>query len=187
MTTTDRPVVLGLDLSLAGTGCATRMRAWTHKTRGQRGDSYAERLARLVAVRRWVIDQIGAVGPDLIVVEGPAPNATARVSSWDRAKLWWDVLEAANTHGVPLAVAPPPNVKKFATGTGNCKKLAMVAAAYKRLPHLEVADDNQADAAWLMAMGHQWLADPVTATAMPLDHARALNGVLWPDRVRVAA
>lgn len=183
--TTDAPPVLGLDLSLAGTAFATRDRAWTHKTRGQVGDSYAERLSRLRAIRAWTVGQLLTLRPGLLVLEGPAPNATARVSSWDRAKLWWDVLEAAEDASIPTAVAPPSSVKKFATDNGNCAKSEMIAAAYRRLPGLQVANDNEADAAFLMAAGHQWLGDPVAA--MPAAQARALNGIAWPARSLVRA
>lgn len=180
------PVVLGLDLSLAGTACATRVRAWRHVTRGQRGDSHAERLARIRAVRDWTLAQLLAVRPDLLVLEGPAPNATARLSSWDRAKLWWDVMEAADSTGLAVAVAPPTSVKKYATGSGNCAKDEMIAAAYLRMPGLAVGNADEADAAWLMAAGYAWLESPL-APAVPQAQARAIAGIAWPARALVAA
>lgn len=183
---TTAPTVLGLDLSLAGTGCATRERTWRHRTRGQRGDSYTERLARITGVRSWVLDQLIEVRPDLIVIEGPNPKPAQVLSYWDRAPLWWAVLEAAQATRTPLAVAPPASVKKFATDNGNCKKLEMIAACYDR-GIARPADENEADAAWLMALGHHWLGDPVTARPLPLTQARAANGVLWPERSLVRA
>lgn len=44
----------------------------------------------------------------------------------------------------------PSEIKKHATGKGNASKEAMVAAAVKRWPDLEVLDDNHADALWLL-------------------------------------
>lgn len=178
--------VLGLDLSLAGTGCAIRGSTWRHRTRGQRGDSYAERLNRIRLVRRWVIAQIEELEPALVVIEGPAPNATQRLSSWDRAPLWWAVLDHCDAAGIPVAVAPPSSVKKFATDNGNCKKSEMIAACYKRALGVEPSDENEADAAWLMALGHHWLGDPVTSP-LPITQVRAANGVAWPERSLVRA
>jgi Holliday junction resolvasome RuvABC endonuclease subunit len=172
--------VLGLDLSLAGTGCALPDRVWSHKTKGQRGDSYAERLTRLRAIRAWVVDQIDAAAPDLIVVEAPS-YASQSTSTWDRAKLWWDVVDRVTEAAVPLAFAPPANVKKYATGSGNCAKSAMIAATYRRLPGLDVGNDNEADAAWLMAMGCAQLGAPLCE--LPVVQSRALVGVVWPAAI----
>lgn len=178
------PLVLGLDLSLATPALATPTRAW-HRAFKTRGDGYPERLTRLQGTRSWVLDQLLEVRPALLVLEGPAPNATQRVSSWDRAKLWWDVLEAATETFLPVAIVPPSSVKKFATGNGGCKKEAMIAAAYKRLPGLEVEDDNEADAAWLMAMGRAQLGAPLCE--LPRVQTAALLGVVWPTVAGVVA
>jgi Holliday junction resolvasome RuvABC endonuclease subunit len=176
------PVVMGLDLSLAGTGVATRVSTWRHKTKGQKDDGYPERLARIVEVRDWVIDQVRDVGPDLVVLEAPVPSPTQMLSMWDRAKVWWDVVETARLYGIAVAYVPPSTVKKYATGNGGCKKSDMIGAAYKRLQQagLQPADDNEADAAWLLAMGYDWLGTPLCN--VPQVQARALAGAVWPVR-----
>lgn len=52
-------------------------------------------------------------------------------------------------HGVPYTAIPVGTVKKLATGKGNAKKDAMLAAARARWPEQNVTDDNQADALWI--------------------------------------
>lgn len=172
--------VLGMDLSLAGTALADRERTWRHKTKGMTTDGYPERLARIRDVRTWVLTEVEQVRPGLAVIEGPAPNALARISSWDRAALWWAVLEHCDAAGIPVTVAPPPNVKKFATGDGRCGKDDMIAAAYRRMPQLTVGNRDEADAAWLMAAGYHWLGNPVCE--VPKVQAAALAGMIWPAR-----
>jgi crossover junction endodeoxyribonuclease RuvC len=172
-------VVLGMDLSLAGTGLATATRTWSRPTKGREGAGYPDRLERIRLVRLWVFGEVRTVGPELVVLEGPAPNATQRLSSWDRAKLWWDVVEFLDEDRVPVAFVPPNTAKKYGTGDGHCKKTAMIGAAYKRLP-LEPENDNEADAAWLMAMGRDWLGDPLAA--VPQVQRRAIDGAVWPVR-----
>jgi Holliday junction resolvasome RuvABC endonuclease subunit len=177
--------VLGLDLSLAGTGVATRESTCRHVTKGHDTDGYPQRLARIAEVRGWVLAQIGRARPGLAVIEGPAPNAVARISSWDRAALWWAVVEHCTLTSIPVAIAPPNTVKKFATGDGRCGKDDMIAAAYRRMPQLAVGNRDEADAAWLMAAGYHWLGDPVCE--VPKVQAAALAGVIWPARVGALA
>lgn len=50
---------------------------------------------------------------------------------------------------VPYESYPVASIKKHATGKGNAKKDAMMAAATARWPGVQLEDDNQADAMWL--------------------------------------
>jgi Holliday junction resolvasome RuvABC endonuclease subunit len=173
-------VVLGMDLSLAGSALATRTDVRQLTTKGRKGDGYPERLARLRIVQAWVTDQIDGAAPDLIVIEGPAPNAVQRISVWDRAHLWWHAVDHADAAGIPIAYAPPPNVKKYGTGNGHADKPAMRASARETFPHLAIRNDNDADAAWLCAMGHAWLGAPLMERTAVQN--KSLAGVAWPPR-----
>jgi hypothetical protein len=42
------------------------------------------------------------------------------------------------------------DIKKHATGKGNCDKGAMLAAARDEWPDRTIQDDNEADALWLL-------------------------------------
>lgn len=184
MTTT--PVVLGLDLSLAAPCMATRENVWSLSTAGKRTDGYPERMTRIRQVRRWAAAQLDEVRPDLLVLEGPSYNSKETVSAWDRAHLWWSVLETAEGLRIPTGIAPPASVKKYATGNGNCGKFDMIGSAVRAMPHLEIAGpdaDGLADAAWLAALGYDWLGAPIAAAR----HRAAVHGVAWPARELVRA
>lgn len=172
--------VLGLDLSLAGTGVATRAGTWRHVTKGKRGDGYPERITRIRQVRAWVTATLTDVAPSLVVIEAMVPTPTQLLSLIDRAKLWWDVVEFCGEHTIAVAFIPPTSVKKYATGSGSARKSDLIAACYKRLPSLAPDDDNEADAAWLLAMGCAFLGDPLCD--LPQVQARALAGGIWPAR-----
>jgi hypothetical protein len=51
-----------------------------------------------------------------VVLEAMVPTPTQLLSLIDRAKLWWDVVEFCDTHGIAVAFLPADTVKKYATG-----------------------------------------------------------------------
>jgi Holliday junction resolvasome RuvABC endonuclease subunit len=57
--------------------------------------------------------------------------------------------------GVPYTSIPVATIKKAATGKGNAKKDAMITAARERWPQQGIADDNQADALWILEVAHR--------------------------------
>lgn len=60
------------------------------------------------------------------------------------------VLCWAAERGIPVELVKPAELKRFATGSGAAKKNQMVATA-KAMLGIDCEDDNQADAAWLLA------------------------------------
>lgn len=62
-------------------------------------------------------------------------------------------MAVCERYGVSYASASPKLIKKWATGSGNAKKPAMIAAARERCPGVDVVDDNQADAILLALWG----------------------------------
>ncbi len=56
--------------------------------------------------------------------------------------------EYCNTHGIEIVVYTSSEIKKFATGVGNCGKAAMVSACIERWG-VHPEDDNEADAVHL--------------------------------------
>jgi crossover junction endodeoxyribonuclease RuvC len=71
------------------------------------------------------------------------------------------------------------NRAKFCTGRGNAAKDEVLAAAIKRWPELDIADNNQADALILAMMGAQW-AGAITGE-FPSTHLAALEKCEWPS------
>lgn len=56
------------------------------------------------------------------------------------------LTEECELQEIPYESVPVGTLKKFATGKGNSNKEAMIEAAQRLWPHIEIVDDNQADA-----------------------------------------
>jgi Holliday junction resolvasome RuvABC endonuclease subunit len=160
--------VVGLDLSLTATGIAyPDGTAATLHTGTWRG------MPRLGLIWDRVAQVLNSTdpSPDLVVIEGYsyASQGRAVVSMGElgglvRYMLWrngWRYIEVA-----------PGTLKKYATGKGSASKNAMLIAARDRLGYTG-EDNDQADALWLRAAGHEVLGDPVVD--MPKANRAALD------------
>lgn len=177
--------VIGLDLSLTATGlAAVTSDAFTVTTVGsvgRRGDTLADRDRRLVDLTR----RIGLFLQDwddyaLAVLEGPSVMSKGG-SNWDRAGLWWLVVQMLDP--ARTAVAAPTVVKKWAAGRGNADKAAVAVGVARLWDQFECESDNEADALALASMGAQKIGMPVPSRA---HHAEALAKVAWPAGMAVA-
>lgn len=162
--------VMGLDLSLTGTGVARPDgTTWTVRTRARDKDR------RLVVIAEAVRAELAALRPDVAVVEdlpvhAHASGRTGMVHGVVRAEL---VLA-----GVPYVLLSPATLKAWAVGKGNADKARMVAAAVEAGAVVD-GDDNRADAWWLRAAGAEWYGQPVAD--VPEGRRGRLAVVEWPD------
>lgn len=169
--------VTGLDLSLTATGvCASSLALGDWYTLTLKPPRKQTGIARL----DWIVENAIQHCPKngLVVVEGPAYGAQG--SAYHQlAGLWWIVRrELAHARpGCVVAVAPPAQIKKIATGRGNAPKSSVILATAKRFELFD-GDDNAADALWAAVLGAQWLGKPMTD--LPATHRSALDGVQWP-------
>ncbi|MFL6141609.1 MAG: hypothetical protein ACJ72N_07040 [Labedaea sp.] len=177
------PKIVGLDLSLTATGAAAIQRdaagllsahTITIPSSGERGARLATRRERLATIATTVLSWCAGAG--LAVLEGPAFSARDG-HVWDRAGLWWAVVDQLNTADIPVAVAAPTTLKKFATGKGTANKTAVAAAVTRLWPDAQPGNDNEFDALVLAIMGAQWAGLDVPTRA---HHAEVLSKVEWP-------
>jgi crossover junction endodeoxyribonuclease RuvC len=178
--------VLGIDLSLTSTGLGI-WRSGAGMILGTvrlRPPAPFRDLARM----RWICEQIGLYtephmeGATLAVLEGPSygnQGSGRQAGHHERAGLWWLVREKLDSLGVPVAVAPPATVKKYATGSGNAGKDEVLKAALRRNPDFDGGND-EADAMWLAAMGADHLG---RAPIVPESHRAVLAKVNWPNLI----
>ena len=115
--------VIGLDLSLNGTGIAY-----------SDGHTKVVKLDEKKGDRRLIIIQdevIAALQPhvDLAVIETPLPRG---FSIHTQGMVHGAVRVALIKAGVPYVHISPGTLKAFATGSGKADKAAMILAAYKR-------------------------------------------------------
>lgn len=161
------PRVVGLDLSITATGVCDGDGARTIKTASEDGD---RRLVQIVAEIRPLVHQA-----DLVVIEDlPTHAHGAGITGMVHGAVRHMLLS-----GPPYALLTPATLKKFATGRGNAGKPEMAVALFKRAG-LELADDNQVDAAWLRFAGLTMLGRPYfpmpsaqVAAIPPLQNGRA--------------
>lgn len=175
----DRAVVLGLDPSLTGCGYSWgASRAGSFRPGDMRGLERQRWLRRCVT---QLVAHLRAHGPlHLVVIEGPAYGVPQQQGQHERAGLWWALLDDLDQLKLPVAVAPPAQVKMLALGKGGGKgtdKIDVTCAARDRLG-FTLTDHNAADAAWLAELGYQYLGHPTVT--LPASHLRAIGGVAWP-------
>lgn len=97
----------------------------------------------------WIRETLGENTFDLVIYEdaGFFKSADAvQVCVGMRGCL----LAEAAKRGIPVASYAPSSVKLFWAGSGRADKFAMMAATRKRLPGVDFADNNAADAIALM-------------------------------------
>lgn len=162
------PRVVGVDLSLTGTGLALEGTLATIRT-----DAAAPMERRLLAIREAVLASCFE-GADLVVIEdfvtrSPAASTLGMVHGIVRVAL----VEA----GIPFVLVAPATLKKYVTGKGNAKKDDMRMETYKRFGR-DIADDNQVDAFGLRAMALDALGHPLVP--MPTAQRDCLEKVAWP-------
>lgn len=169
--------VVGLDLSLTGSGIAYRDgTTGTVKTKQKDGDG------RLAQIEQAVQIAVGGeeLGPavDLVVMEDIPKNSYAAKPI---SMVHGVVRNLLVKTGIPYALVTPATLKTYATGKGSGDKVPMALAAYKRAG-LEFEDDNQCDAAWLRWAGLDWLGNP--EFSMPAAQREALKKAVWPGVAR---
>jgi hypothetical protein len=173
------PLVVGLDLSLTATGVAR----W-----GPDGlllhtidPGKLKDLPRLQAIRKEVVEWTR--GADLVVIEGlqPAGHTAAAAYANERAGAHWLVLDRINQLGIRCAQPASAQLKGYALGVGGGQKAskAAVIAAVVRRYDASPANDNEADACVLAAMGLHHLGEP--PAPVPKLNANWLTAVRWPS------
>lgn len=174
-------VIIGLDLSLTSTGLArindgeVTLRRVQSKPPPAARVTLASRSLRLRKIAGEVFDY--CTGADLVVVEGPS-YASDSGAAHDRAGLWWLILARLTGQGYNVVEVPPTLVKQYATGKGNAPKDAVLAAVVRRYPHVNVDQNDVADALVLAAMGARFTRQPIDGD-LPQTHTRALARVKW--------
>lgn len=169
------PAVVGLDLSLTASGVSViypdgTIDVQTVSSKGAGTPSLSNRGLRLSRI----VDRIALVPPvgAKIAVETPAYNQTSG-HHHDRSGLWWMVVERLLEEHEVYEVSTT-QVKKYATGKGNASKMEVMAAAIKRYPDADIANDNEADAVILAAYLRRALGHPADPT-LPKANISALD------------
>ena len=185
--------VLGVDPSLTATCLAlidldthAVVDTWTLTSKGHRDDTIRQRLNRIqdLADAITMVDDV-----TLVVIEYPTLSQGRQGGHLDRHGLWWLIADRLNTRtpdGGRLVAVPASTRARYATGKGNAGKDTVLLEVARRYPTVPVANNNEADALVLAAMGfHHLTGSPLVD--LPAAHRAALAAVTWPASTGRAA
>jgi Holliday junction resolvasome RuvABC endonuclease subunit len=171
--------IIGVDPSMSSTGIAV----WRNGLVSSRTVRTSPREGDVLRWRRVLCEVWSQYDGDrstLLVVEDlPAAFASSITQGIvARAGLLALLRFGADARMIPLALVHPRTLKAYATGNGNAKKADMFASARGILLD-SCANDNEADALWLMAMGLDHYRDG-GRNAVVQKSFEALSKVDWP-------
>lgn len=164
--------IVGIDLSLTGTGLASIVDSEpeTHvvTSKGSTDDQLTQRFNRQSNISNQVLDFVlgpvnpvfeerAARRPDLVVIESLFNSGTFAGALIDRAGLWWRIVGSLLAWDIPVVHATPGQGKKFITGDGNADKGAMAMYFSKLYPGWSPSTrknaNDEADAGGLASIG----------------------------------
>ena len=146
--------VLGLDLSLTGTGWCVDHGSADETVFGTLNPGKREGMERFNYIIQESLDLV-RFDPAFVVVEGLS-FASNHPSAKERAGLFYALSWQLWLSDYRVQVVAPTQLKKFVTDSGKGEKSMMLREVYKRW-HLEAANDNEDDAIGLAMIGRALL------------------------------
>jgi Holliday junction resolvasome RuvABC endonuclease subunit len=104
---------------------------------------------RLIRLRAKLIEVISLERINLVVFERPGGRHVAAVIV--QSELQGQIKVICEDHKIEYRAYSSQEIKKFATGKGNCGKPAMIQAAKDKLGY-QGNNDNEADALWILEL-----------------------------------
>lgn len=186
------PVYVGLDISLTGAGVAVledgkppRIGVFGSRPSGPTLEDRARRMQTLSnQVMGFVMKEWGSEGNYRVAVEAPPYGKTPNQgSAWDRAYLWWRIVQQFISVN-PITEISPTSAKLFGMGRGSApagrdSKAMMMAAASQQFPGVDFIDDNGCDALWLAAMAQSHYEPDTPVVEQFAYRVKALKAVAW--------
>ena len=139
--------ILALDIATT-TGWKTETASGVWKLRQKKDDSTGMKLVRL---KSYLKELIELEHIELVAYERPAGMFKSSIIS--ESELIGVVLLLCEELSLQCTAYSPTEIKKFATGKGNAKKIDMIAKAVEL--GYNPADDNEADAIHLYLLAKQ--------------------------------
>lgn len=172
--------VIGIDPSLTATGLALATgETWTAASSQYKSDDRLDYIYRSVLTIAQSANEVRNPITLAAVEDLPTHAKGAGLTGMAQGV----VRLALKQTFVPYILVPAASLKKFATGSGNAGKPDMRMELYKRTG-LDLRDDNQVDAWWLRALGHELLGQSVIS--MPKTHLVALDKLTLPAELNAA-
>ena len=136
--------ILALDQATV-TGWATDTSSGIWNLKANRGESEGMRVVRFKAKVKEIIELEGIT---LIAYE--RPSGRNKYSIMISSEMVGVLKDLCIKKGVDLACYSAKEIKLHATGNGNAGKPLMISSAKLKWPHVNIIDDNQSDALWIL-------------------------------------
>lgn len=107
---------------------------------------------RLIRLRAKLKELIKIEEIDLVIYERVSGRFKAAISV--SAELAGTIKLCCEDLGVEYRAFSAKEIKRHATGKGNCGKPAMMESAEKKWPNINIIDDNHADALWILDLAN---------------------------------
>lgn len=189
----DPAIVIGIDPSLTaagvGVGMSPEAAAWGEEkqfqvsTLGRAGKNDEPLYTRLERIE-LLADEIRDTAvnlmqwPSLALIETPAYGQHTG-KTHDRSGLWWEVVRIfVRELQIPVVEVSIQKVKTYATGKGNSAKDTVLIDVARRYPDVAIANNNEADAFTLVAIGMRLIGHPIDD--VPKTHLKAMEGLKLP-------
>jgi len=160
-------IVLGLDLSLVGTGCVVlddgKMKTSRLITSKPSGKNPKKELERLLGICKQISIIVDMHDPKLVCIEGIAFMSRNSGALSQLSGLNYLVRRLLHVRGIDFVIAAPTVLKKFVTGKGNSPKEFMLLETYKRYG-VSFNDNNLCDAYGLARIAEATLDDNLKLT-----------------------
>ncbi len=173
---------LALDLSLTCIGWARTSASGSGPEVGvikPRGKS----VIRLQYALNHIVGLVKESAPKLVLLENYAFGKANKAHQL--GELGGVVRLALHQSRVWWTEASPASIKKLATGSGNAKKEAVLAAAIRRLGY-QGSSFDEADARWLLEAARIHYDVP-GAAKLPQNHLGLIDSITWPVVSRATA
>lgn len=159
------PKFAGIDPSLTGTGVVTfdtgtGIKKIASFSSSPSGDSVIGKHSRLTDMSNRIVGSVVEGGfPVLVAIEGPAFSSNTG-KAWDRAGLWWYVVDRLIHHKIPVLEVPPTVRAKYGSGSGRAGKDEVLLATSRTYPDFDIKNNNDADALLLCAFAARLAGHP---------------------------
>ena len=144
--------ILALDLATQTGWASEGSGSVASGTIGFKGGRYEGGGMRFLRFGNWLKEIIELEKPEIVYFE-----EVRRHMSTDAAHVYGGLLAVMTAQlekwQIPYVGIPVGTIKKVATGKGNASKDEMVEAAKARWPDQNIADNNVADALWILEAG----------------------------------
>ena len=137
--------VLALDIATK-TGWATNTSSGVWDFKVKRGESTGMRIVRFKAKLKEMLN----LEPDINLIAYELPAGRFKASIMVASEMIGVLKDLCEEKNINYAHYSAKEIKKHATGKGNCGKPLMVSTAKDKFKNIEIIDDNHADALWLL-------------------------------------